>query len=76
MSLAPSPPPPLDGPPRCGRCQQVIGVYEPAVTIAGGRARRTSRAADPELLRAATGGAEHYHLACYEPHAGEFFQRR
>lgn len=67
--IPPSPTSSID-PPRCRRCQQIIGVYEPAVALDGGTARRTSRAADPERWRSAA-GIEHYHLACYEPSIGE-----
>ncbi|MDE3134676.1 MAG: hypothetical protein KGL15_11470 [Acidobacteriota bacterium] len=67
---------PFPASPRCSRCHEVIGVYEPAVTMIGCIARRTSRAADPELSRAAAAGAEQYHLACFEARAGEQCNRR
>jgi hypothetical protein len=53
--------------PRCAACQDVIGVYEPAVVILDGVARHTSRAADRSLR-----GADEpcYHLACYPSPGG------
>jgi hypothetical protein len=54
--------------PRCRHCEDVIGVYEPMVVLADGRARRTSRAAEQDL-------GEHmdecYHHACYVQAHGE-----
>jgi hypothetical protein len=52
--------------PRCSRCGEPIGVYEPLVVIERGRARRTSRAAEPEI---ATAPGEYRHLACHEHRA-------
>ena len=50
----------LTPPPRCDRCRDVIGVYEPLVHVFEGQARETSRA------------AEHPHWspdgACYHTH--------
>jgi hypothetical protein len=48
---------------RCAHCQQVIGVYEPLVTMVSGRARETSRAAEPEL---ASIDEPVYHAAGFE----------
>jgi hypothetical protein len=49
--------------PRCTRCGDVIGVYEPMVVVRGEReGRETSRAAEAELPLA---GAEHFHRECY-----------
>lgn len=48
---------------RCARCRDVIGVYEPLVHVIGGRARRTSRAAEPTIVVEA---GLLYHLDCYE----------
>lgn len=50
-------------PPRCGACDDVIGVYEPLVHLYGGAARRTSRAAEPDVPCAS---GQCYHLTCYE----------
>ena len=47
---------------RCAGCGDVIGVYEPLVHVVGAVARRTSRAADPDLARAERGSC--YHLDC------------
>ncbi|MGH2875110.1 MAG: hypothetical protein ACRDLV_02540 [Solirubrobacteraceae bacterium] len=41
------------------------------MTLAGGSARRTSRAAEPERWHSAAGGIERYHLACYESSMGK-----
>lgn len=49
--------------PLCARCGDVIGVYDPLVHVAGERARRTSRAAEPEILNVA---GRIYHDACYQ----------
>jgi hypothetical protein len=49
---------------RCARCRDVIGVYEPLLHVVDGIARRTSRAAEPELVHAEGGSC--YHLACGE----------
>lgn len=46
--------------PRCTRCGEVIGVYEPLVHVVDGVAHRTSRAANPEIVHA----RPVYHLAC------------
>jgi hypothetical protein len=53
-------PPPVV--PRCVACDDVIGVYEPAIAVLGGVPRETSRAAEPWLP---FGGAQCYHLGCY-----------
>ncbi len=47
---------------RCGRCGEVIGVYEPLVHVIDGIAHKTSRAADPALADADPGTC--FHLAC------------
>ena len=49
---------------RCARCGEVIGGYEPLIYIDGGTAHRTSRAAEPELIRAGQGSC--YHARCHE----------
>ncbi len=51
-----------DGVPRCGECNDVIGVYEPLVVVFEGSVRHTSRAAEP--LRYS--GEHWYHRGCYE----------
>jgi hypothetical protein len=51
------------GVPRCGACNDVIGVYEPLVRVLEGSVRHTSRAAAPLLPCARE---RLYHLACYE----------
>ncbi len=51
--------------PSCARCGDRIGAWEPAVLVLGAVVHRTSRAADPELLSAASRGAL-YHAACYD----------
>jgi len=53
----------MDEPMRCAHCGDVIGVYEPLIALAEGRARETSLAAEPG---AADRGDSHYHRACYE----------
>ncbi|HXR28478.1 MAG TPA: hypothetical protein VN772_02785 [Solirubrobacteraceae bacterium] len=58
----------MDEIPRCRRCGEIIGVYEPLVTLVEGRPWETSRLADP-LAAALDGGA--YHRACYEQAHGE-----
>ena len=50
------------GPVRCGRCGQVIGVYEPLVVQAGDVLRESSLAADP--LLSTTLEAALYHREC------------
>jgi hypothetical protein len=49
--------------PRCARCDDVIGVYDPLVHVTGERPRRTSRAAEPEVLNLA---GRIYHDECYQ----------
>ena len=49
--------------PRCRRCGEAIGVYEPVVHVGDSLVRRTSRAAEPELCR---GPGSCYHEACYD----------
>jgi hypothetical protein len=55
--------PSFRGVPRCGACDDVIGVYEPLVRVLEASVRRTSRAADPLLP---SPGERWYHLGCYE----------
>lgn len=49
--------------PRCARCGDVIGVYEPLVHVREALVRRTSRAAEPQIVSAS--GAV-YHEDCYK----------
>ena len=49
--------------PRCGACDDVLGVYEPIVCVLDGTVRHTSRAAEP---LPAHPGERCYHLGCYE----------
>ncbi len=51
--------------PRCVRCGDRIGAWEPAVVVLGDVVHRTSRAAEPELLSDATAGTV-FHAACYD----------
>jgi hypothetical protein len=55
---------------RCGRCGDVIGVYEPLVHVIDNIAHKTSRAADPQL--AAGDPRACYHLACSDLADGDF----
>jgi len=48
---------------RCSHCGDVIGAYEPTVTVSDGFARRISRASAPDALATADAC---YHDACYE----------
>ena len=48
--------------PRCERCSDVIGVYDPLVHVADETARRTSRAAEPDIADVA---GRMYHDTCY-----------
>jgi hypothetical protein len=48
-------------PPRCASCGDVIGVYEWLVCVIEGVARKTSRAAEPQLV-SARGAC--YHVGC------------
>lgn len=48
---------------RCARCADLIGAYEPIVTVQNGQARQTSRTA--ELRTGRRLPSEHYHEACY-----------
>lgn len=50
-------------PPRCARCGDVIGVYEPLVLVRGESIRVTSRAAEPGVLGDDGVG---YHAGCHE----------
>jgi len=51
--------PPL---PSCARCGEPIGVYEPAVTVAGDRVFDSSYA---ERSRSDAAVASHYHRDCF-----------
>jgi hypothetical protein len=55
-------------PPRCERCGEVIGVYEPLIYAHANGVHQSSRAADPGLAASATGSL--YHAACYAPSPG------
>jgi hypothetical protein len=46
----------------CDRCNETIGVYEPAVFVVSGDPRETSTAAAPDL---ATLASERYHRICH-----------
>jgi len=52
-----------NGVPRCGACNDVIGVYEPVVCVLEGAVRHTSRAAEPLLAHPSE---RCYHRGCYE----------
>lgn len=52
----------------CPYCGELIGAYEPIVTVEDGRARRTSRTAE---LRAGRLASAHFHHACYVLEHGE-----
>ncbi len=47
----------------CRHCREVIGVYEPLITLAEGRFVESSRLLDPYL---SDRDGEHYHRACFE----------
>jgi hypothetical protein len=49
--------------PRCERCSDVIGIYEPLVHVHVGIVRRTSRAKEPDI--GALSGV-FYHGNCYD----------
>jgi hypothetical protein len=51
----------MNGAPRCRRCSDVIGVYEPMILLVDGRACETSRAAEPD----AGAHGDLYHRCCY-----------
>jgi hypothetical protein len=51
----------MNNTPRCSHCNDVIGVYEPMVVLAEGRANTTSRA----LERDAGYAEPCYHRDCY-----------
>jgi hypothetical protein len=57
-----------NGMPRCGACNDVIGVYEPLVEVFAGLTRRTSRAAEPDID---CSDGRCYHLGCYQSLGGE-----
>jgi hypothetical protein len=54
--------PTFNAPPRCAACGEVLGVYEPLVHVIDRSARRTSRAAEPDVCGA---GSDCYHVVCY-----------
>ncbi len=54
---------PMSGLLRCAHCGDVIGVYEPLVTVMEGRPLTTSRLNHPELGADAPGC---YHRDCFE----------
>jgi hypothetical protein len=61
-------PPIVEHIPRCDRCGEVIGVYEPAVVVAAdGASRETSVAAAPGLVTTAKG---RYHRTCFADAGG------
>ena len=47
---------------RCGRCGEVIGIYEPLVLAHEGLVRTTSVAGEPQI---AAELGERFHRACY-----------
>jgi hypothetical protein len=53
-------------PPRCDRCDDPIGVYEPVVVIAGERVRDTSLARERTIAT----GAVCRHQACHAAAVG------
>jgi hypothetical protein len=52
----------------CDDCGEVIGAYEPMITLMEGHAMETSRVAEP---RTASRGAECYHRGCFERRHGD-----
>lgn len=53
----------LRPPLHCDFCGEVIGVYEPLIHVFENSARRTSRAAEPDVSSLK---GDRYHLDCYE----------
>ncbi len=51
-----------EAPTICIHCREVIGVYEPAMVLAGGEARETSQAAEPA---GPIEGSQWFHRDCY-----------
>jgi len=47
---------------RCGLCEDVIGVYEPLITLANGQPHMTSRAAEAHV---GAYGEPCFHRACF-----------
>ena len=47
---------------RCGLCEDVIGVYEPLITLANGHPRMTSRATEAHV---GAYGGPCFHRACF-----------
>ena len=47
---------------RCGLCEDVIGVYEPLITLANGQPQMTSRAAEAHV---GASGEPCFHRACF-----------
>lgn len=58
---------------RCDHCAEAIGVYEPAVVVLEGKARETSRAAEPAI---GSEPGEHYHRTCHLERTGSAAARR
>jgi hypothetical protein len=52
----------VEQPMRCGRCGEVIGIYEPLVLAHEGLVRATSVAGEPRI---AAEPGERFHRACY-----------
>ena len=52
----------------CRHCEDVIGVYEPMIVLCNEHARRTSRAAEPDVGEKI---GEYYNHACFVRVHGE-----
>ena len=50
-------------PPRCLKCDEPIGVYEPMMVLVDGGARETSRAREPLVLESADSC---FHRDCFD----------
>lgn len=53
--------------PRCDRCGEILGVYEPVTVLAAGVPRETSVAAEPSL---ATYAGRRFHPSCFAAGGG------
>lgn len=53
--------------PTCADCGVVIGAYEPAMIVVNGNSRKTSRAAEPDAVAAAS---ELFHRDCHAKRRG------
>lgn len=53
----------MNEPLRCAHCGDVIGVYEPLIALADGRARETSLAAE---AASADYNTDCFHRTCYD----------